>query len=568
MLSLKSASAWLETAGVGTCGTTPPASGDCQRGTKGSFTGFAQQMGHRWRAATLACLQMCNGCARCRYVSISLKWRDCSWFSMCTLSALDTGVAGFKSGLAIKAAPPAPPRLHRLPACDTSAFTGSRCLPGRMLRSPALESRLCDTSEANSAAVSSICCSSRGAPPCTAWASGTIHLSRTPGHALLGERPCAATSRKPGPRHKKEPPVHWRDPCQREAVSRADFLALSSGRTILFVGDSLVRQLYLRTIAWLRGQRNVVDVPFHNDAVYLVATPRMGTRGTHDVLLPLWEFYRSNCALARLDGHEDAPTAEQPGELPRGTRLEVRAAREDANCRTARESSVAYFDARAAKSTELYKGVQAQEVRQAATAVRLVAGLLDEQLSANWSRTPHTRLVFRFYPAYSPELFNGIAGLRPHILVAGALGGHVPCWSNGKPGRRSRIKSVHTTAGCWRGSCACRHTGSTTARVPTPAPGNRCSIENVPESMHASFWRGARAHFASNRQLRHFSWITFPFAHTGSRYQNGNYSHFNERARQELNAMRSRHAYGYGLLGGAATPGCLQRRSCSVTRPF
>ena len=302
-----------------------------------------------------------------------------------------------------------------------------------------------------------------GGSPCSTWASGRLNLAAPEDRSLLSQPgTCTGSAREGGSR--------WRDPCQLPAMSRADFLARLSGRTVVFAGDSLMRQLYLRTIAWLRGQRNVVDVPFHNDAVYLVATPLQSSQRTHDALLPLWEFYRSNCALARLEGRDSVSA-----------------------CRAARHSSMAVSA----------RPIQNREVKEIAIAVRKVAGWLDEQKRANWSRVPHTRLIFRFHPGYLPELFAGIGDLRPHILIAGALGGHVPCWSNGKPG-------------------------------------NRCSIENVPERMHESFWSGARAHLTSNNRLRLFTWVTFPFAHTGSRYQNGNYTHFNERARHEINLMRSR----------------------------
>jgi hypothetical protein len=50
-----------------------------------------------WNAAASACLAACDACARCRYVSVSLKHRDCSWFHSCDLDALKTGVPGFRS---------------------------------------------------------------------------------------------------------------------------------------------------------------------------------------------------------------------------------------------------------------------------------------------------------------------------------------------------------------------------------------------------------------------------------------------------------------------------------------
>ena len=76
--------------------------------------------------------------------------------------------------------------------------------------------------------------------------------------------------------------------------------------------------------------------------------------------------------------------------------------------------------------------------------------------------------------------------------------------------------------------------------TPLPFPvGNRCSIENTPEAKHRAFWGAAGEALRDNTRLRLLSWVNFPFGHTGSRYQNGNYSEFNERARRELAKLRN-----------------------------
>ena len=113
--SFEAASNWLETSHIGTCGkpaavSTAADPANCLRGTSGSFPGFARHVGHGWKTAALACLQLCNSCVGCRFISLSLKSGDCSWFSECRLSELDISVAGCRSGgcrsgLAIRPAP-------------------------------------------------------------------------------------------------------------------------------------------------------------------------------------------------------------------------------------------------------------------------------------------------------------------------------------------------------------------------------------------------------------------------------------------------------------------------------
>ena len=119
---LTTASSWLSTAHAGTCGRTPNRPGNetdkCLRGTMGSFGGFAARRHQSWGEAALHCLQLCKGCARCKHISLSLKWRDCSWFYSCSTTALDTGAelqkrgeVDFKSGPVQRAVPPLSARL-------------------------------------------------------------------------------------------------------------------------------------------------------------------------------------------------------------------------------------------------------------------------------------------------------------------------------------------------------------------------------------------------------------------------------------------------------------------------
>jgi len=56
--------------------------------------------------------------------------------------------------------------------------------------------------------------------------------------------------------------------CRLHEYSRADTLACLRGRTLLFVGDSMVRQVFMRLVASLRGQQAAAEHYFHKDAIY------------------------------------------------------------------------------------------------------------------------------------------------------------------------------------------------------------------------------------------------------------------------------------------------------------
>jgi len=68
----------------GTCGVTSwsPDSEDCICDDKGSIPLSGNATGN-WRMASSACFAACYRCSRCTFVSVSIKWKDCSWFSDC-----------------------------------------------------------------------------------------------------------------------------------------------------------------------------------------------------------------------------------------------------------------------------------------------------------------------------------------------------------------------------------------------------------------------------------------------------------------------------------------------------
>ena len=69
----------------GHCGATDArVSSDCAHGSSGAFSLTEWgAMGDHVPSVLGACLQMCANCARCRFISLSVQWRDCSWYWSC-----------------------------------------------------------------------------------------------------------------------------------------------------------------------------------------------------------------------------------------------------------------------------------------------------------------------------------------------------------------------------------------------------------------------------------------------------------------------------------------------------
>ena len=70
--------------------------GDCAHGHKGTYR-LAPLETQRWDHAGVACMARCARCARCRFISISVRFADCSWFHDCDLASLRRDVPGFLS---------------------------------------------------------------------------------------------------------------------------------------------------------------------------------------------------------------------------------------------------------------------------------------------------------------------------------------------------------------------------------------------------------------------------------------------------------------------------------------
>ena len=368
-----------------------------------------------------------------------------------------------------------------MPHCS---FTGAACLPGLNLL-PDLQRQLCR----QSGAVPTFCHSCPGVPVdktaahCALWGAGRMQwdvaeLSAPgPGSDALCNRSSLAFV---APR--------TNGACARSVPLRSEALRLLGGQTIAFVGDSLMRQVFTRTVAWMRGQSTLADPAFHSDGASgarLVAhtlppthTPLICAAaalyladGEQDALVPVFPAYGAACALELADGKTQSP-----------------------RCQKGLEQ-------------ELYgKSLRNDMARARQDLWRYAEPVLG---SSRWrQKKGRLTLVFLWRPQYDAK-FMGLQGLEvlePHVVVAGAIGTHTPCWSDGKAG-------------------------------------GKCPIETVTEKAHRLFWLEMRESVARSTNLRLLTWLSLPYGHTAARYSNGNYSAYNGRAKRELMAIGRQAAH-------------------------
>ena len=81
-LSTLAASEWLRHSTEGYCATTEAAgpdfsAKDCRTGHNGGSVLPPEVVERGWLAAATECVSRCAGCERCRFISVSLKERDC-----------------------------------------------------------------------------------------------------------------------------------------------------------------------------------------------------------------------------------------------------------------------------------------------------------------------------------------------------------------------------------------------------------------------------------------------------------------------------------------------------------
>ena len=73
--------AWLANASRGFCGTTKDGDpGTCSLSDMGSW-GLSKAEAQSFELAAAACHQRCDECERCAWISISIRFKDCSWYS-------------------------------------------------------------------------------------------------------------------------------------------------------------------------------------------------------------------------------------------------------------------------------------------------------------------------------------------------------------------------------------------------------------------------------------------------------------------------------------------------------
>lgn len=90
--------AWLRAAQPGVIAvTTGPVSGNCDRSYKGAWRlNFTES--RTVASSTAACLDKCDRCANCNYISVSAWERDCSWFMQRDTTTPLALATGFLSG--------------------------------------------------------------------------------------------------------------------------------------------------------------------------------------------------------------------------------------------------------------------------------------------------------------------------------------------------------------------------------------------------------------------------------------------------------------------------------------
>lgn len=72
-----------------------PDAGDCHAESQGSWPLPARAA--TWPVAEHLCMQRCLRCERCHFVSLSVRYHDCSWFEACDLHALQSRPTGFRT---------------------------------------------------------------------------------------------------------------------------------------------------------------------------------------------------------------------------------------------------------------------------------------------------------------------------------------------------------------------------------------------------------------------------------------------------------------------------------------
>jgi hypothetical protein len=91
-------SLWHSRSVAGHCGATQHTKHHgCEWRDHGAFRLHASSMSGGWETLGQACALHCSACSRCRFISFSLRYGDCSWYNICNLTALEALPTGFRT---------------------------------------------------------------------------------------------------------------------------------------------------------------------------------------------------------------------------------------------------------------------------------------------------------------------------------------------------------------------------------------------------------------------------------------------------------------------------------------
>ena len=131
--SERDAANWLKRAKPGYCNITlGHLEASCAFGSRGALGLSREASRTGWSAAAGECLAKCMRCPRCEFMSLSVRYSDCSWYSTCDLSRLNDATAqepAFQSAAVVRRrGPPAvQSKTGRLQAVARS-LEGLHCL--------------------------------------------------------------------------------------------------------------------------------------------------------------------------------------------------------------------------------------------------------------------------------------------------------------------------------------------------------------------------------------------------------------------------------------------------------
>ena len=212
-------SAFVDALVPGYCGkTNSSVLGDCEEGESGDLKTAMRLKGgavwSSWHTLAKACLKACSGCAGCRYVTMSLRHRDCSWYRVCQFDSLLTRPAGFRTAAAPQAVLVRSEQITRPvhDACSDGCLNKYDVLPPSAWRVGFVHIPKCGGSSVlhslGAADVPACNVMTAGAEEvCTCRWGQTGCLKRVA--VVAGERPQADLVRRPALQKHRPPPVRY-----------------------------------------------------------------------------------------------------------------------------------------------------------------------------------------------------------------------------------------------------------------------------------------------------------------------------------------------------------------------